>query len=128
MSPVENLLRIMSAEAWLITTLVVAATLIGLAVVGAFLFRRSKLHGRRRLMAAGLVVLIALCGLTSYLTVIVYQAGLVFVPPERCGVVYKTEEATNVRQEKLDPGLHWILPLEESVAIYSGDDPRCTSP
>jgi regulator of protease activity HflC (stomatin/prohibitin superfamily) len=48
----------------------------------------------------------------------VLGAGLVFIPPNERGVVVSIA-AGGVRQQALEPGLHWIVPFAETVYPYS---------
>jgi regulator of protease activity HflC (stomatin/prohibitin superfamily) len=48
----------------------------------------------------------------------IVSAGLVFVQPEDRGVVISAIAQNGVRQEPLDPGLHWIIPFFENVKTY----------
>jgi len=45
-------------------------------------------------------------------------AGLVFIPPEKRGVVISAIAPGGYRQQALDPGLHWIIPYAEYVVYY----------
>lgn len=45
-------------------------------------------------------------------------AGLVYIQPEERGVVFSAFAEGGVRQEALDPGIHWIVPFIEQVRTY----------
>lgn len=69
----------------------------------------------RPLRSAWLMIL----GLAAVAIVLnVLAAGLVFIPPNERGVVVSIA-AGGVRQQALEPGLHWIVPFAETVYPYS---------
>ncbi len=45
-------------------------------------------------------------------------AGLVFVPPEKRGVVISALSPQGYRSQALTPGLHWVVPYVEYVVFY----------
>jgi regulator of protease activity HflC (stomatin/prohibitin superfamily) len=59
--------------------------------------------------------ILGLLGLALLLTVI--SAGLVFVQPTERGVVISALD-DGVREDALEPGLHWIVPFLENAVMY----------
>ncbi len=56
--------------------------------------------------------------LVAAIVVTTVGAGLVFVPPEKRGVVISALAPGGYRSQALTPGLHWIIPYAEYVEYY----------
>ena len=99
---IASLVGIISGGAWLIF----------LAVIAAIVVQAS----RGKPMAKGglvlLVVLVIAIGLSTI------SAGLVFIEPDKRGVVISAVAPKGYREEALSPGLHWIIPFAENVVQY----------
>ncbi len=52
------------------------------------------------------------------LSITILSAALVFIPPQERGVVISILAPQGVRQEPMDSGLRWIVPLFEEVITY----------
>ncbi len=99
---IVDVIRSLAGFAWLAA--------IGLGVLAiARAGRNQKVGGISSSVVVALVIALVLTTL---------GAGLVYVEANERGVV-KTIRAGGVRSDALDPGLHWILPLVESVVTYS---------
>jgi regulator of protease activity HflC (stomatin/prohibitin superfamily) len=83
---------------------------IGLGVLA--LVRTGRNQNSRGIGSTALVVLIIAAILSTL------GAGLVYIESNERGVV-KTVRAGGVRPDALEPGLHWILPVVETVVTYS---------
>jgi len=70
---------------------------------------------RNRPMANGWVLVLTTAGVALVLNII--AAGLVFIEPSERGVVVSIA-AGGVRQQALQPGLHWVIPFAETVVHY----------
>lgn len=66
--------------------------------------------------AGGWPVILGVLALALVLNIV--AAGLVFIEPNERGVVITVGEG-GIRQEALQPGLHWVLPFAESVIPYT---------
>jgi regulator of protease activity HflC (stomatin/prohibitin superfamily) len=99
---IVDVIRALAGFAWL--------GVIGLGVVA--LARASRNQGARGIGTTVVIVLVAALLLT------VLGSGLVYVESTERGVV-KTISAGGIRQEALGPGLHWIIPIVETVVPYS---------
>ncbi len=86
-----------------------------LAVVGVIALAVTRGVSGRPMRSGWLLVLVVL-GVAIVLNVL--AAGLVFIEPSERGVVI-TVSAGGIRQEALQPGLHWVVPFAESVIPYS---------
>ena len=83
---------------------------IGLIVLAVV--RASRGAKVRSLSITILVVAVLAAVLTSI------SAGLVFIQPEERGVVISAVEPKGYRESALQPGLNWIIPFLERVAVY----------
>lgn len=99
---IVDVIRSFAGFAWLAA--------IGLGVMA--LVRTGRNQGARGIGTTVVIVLVIAIVLTTL------GAGLVYVESNERGVV-KTIRAGGVRPEALSPGLHWILPVVESVVTYS---------
>ena len=70
---------------------------------------------RNRPMANGWVLVLTTAAVALVLNIL--AAGLVFVDPSERGVVVSIA-AGGVRQQALQPGLHWVIPFAETVVPY----------
>jgi regulator of protease activity HflC (stomatin/prohibitin superfamily) len=99
---IVDVIRSLAGFAWLAA--------IGLGVMA--IARSGRNQSARGIGTTVVVVLVVALVLTTL------GAGLVYVESNERGVV-KTIRAGGVRPEALTPGLHWILPVVESVVTYS---------
>ncbi|MCI0556551.1 MAG: prohibitin family protein [Anaerolineae bacterium] len=96
----------------------VIRTLAGFAWLGAIGFgvlaviRASRNQSAKATGSTVIVLLVVAAILTTL------GAGLVFVEASERGVV-RTIRAGGIRSDALGPGLHWIIPVVESVVPYS---------
>jgi len=86
--------------------------LLALGFLGVALARSIQRKPATRLWKVGLGVAAAAAALTTL------AAGLVFIPPEKRGVVISAVAPEGYRKDPLDPGLHWIVPYAETVKLY----------
>lgn len=101
-----SILAFLSAMAWLVVVGVVA-----LVVVRAIRART----GSKALASGGLLI-----GLSIVAAVLIstLAAGLVFIQPSERGVVISATQG-GIRDEALQPGLHWVVPFAENVIPYT---------
>jgi regulator of protease activity HflC (stomatin/prohibitin superfamily) len=99
---IVDVIRSLAGFAWLAA--------IGLGIMA--LVRSSRNQNARGIGSTVVIVLVIALVLTTL------GAGLVYIESNERGVV-KTIRAGGVRSEALPPGLHWILPVVESVVTYS---------
>ena len=99
---IVDVIRALAGFAWLAA--------IGLAVLA--LTRAGRNQSSKGIGSTAIVVLVIAAVLS------VLGAGLVYVESTERGVV-KTVRAGGVRPDPLQPGLHWIVPIIESVETYS---------
>ena len=71
---------------------------------------------RNRPMANGWVLVLSTAAVALVLNIL--AAGLVFIEPSERGVVVSIA-AGGVRQQALQPGLHWVIPFAETVVPYT---------
>jgi regulator of protease activity HflC (stomatin/prohibitin superfamily) len=71
---------------------------------------------RGKPMRSAWLAILVLAAIAIVLNVL--GAGLVFIPPNERGVVI-TVGAGGIRQQALEPGLHWVVPFAETVRPYS---------
>ncbi len=100
---IASLVVIISSAAWL----AVIATILVIVVQAS----------RGRPMAKGGLVLLIVALTAIVLSTI--SAGLVFIEPDKRGVVISAVAPKGYREEALTPGLHWIIPFAENVVQYS---------
>lgn len=100
-----SILAFLSAVAWLVVIGVIA-----LVVVRAVRARSGAkgLAGGGVLIAISVIVAVVLSALA---------AGLVFIQPSERGVVISATQG-GIRDEALQPGLHWVVPFAENVIPY----------
>lgn len=104
---IDRLLNMIALVAWalfVLFTLVAFARTVRRAGPGAAIAR--LISGRL------LVPLFLLTGVS------LLSAALVFVPPQEVGIVISVLSPQGVREQPLAPGLHWIVPLAETVHPY----------
>jgi len=99
---IVDVIRSLAGFAWLAA--------IGFSVLA--LTRASRNQSAKGFGSTVVVVLVLAIVLTTL------GAGLVFVEASERGVV-RTVRAGGVRPDALGPGLHWIVPVVESVVTYS---------
>jgi len=99
---IVDVIRSLAGFAWL------GAVGLGILAVA----RASRNQSAKGIGSTVVVVLVVAIVLTTL------GAGLVFVEASERGVV-RTARAGGVRQAALGPGLHWIVPVVESVVTYS---------
>lgn len=99
---IVDVIRSLAGFAWL------GAIALGVLAIA----RASRNQGAKGISTTVVIVLVLALVLS------VLGAGLVYVESNERGVV-KTISAGGVRSEALDPGLHWIMPVVESVVTYS---------
>ncbi len=90
----------------------VIAWLAALGALGLVVFNSAR--GRKMGGSAALVAGIAVVALLLSTA----AAGLVFIEPEERGVVISALQPAGYRQDTLQPGLHWIIPVAERVVTY----------
>ncbi|MEM7343911.1 MAG: SPFH domain-containing protein, partial [Chloroflexota bacterium] len=56
--------------------------------------------------------------LLTLLSVTILSASLVFIPPQERGVVISILASGGVRENPMEAGLNWIVPLAEEVLTY----------
>lgn len=105
---IQDVLNLIVQLAWLI--LIIAAL-------------RQVLRAARKLgsIFAALKTLISYRSLIYTLSVLgltLVKASLVFIYPEKAGVVVSIFSQDGVREKPLRGGLHWIIPLAERVVVY----------
>jgi regulator of protease activity HflC (stomatin/prohibitin superfamily) len=99
---VDNVLQGIVALLWL--------GVVGLIVVAVV--RASRGYKVRALSTAVLVLAVTAVVLTTI------SAGLIFIQPEERGVVISAVAPKGYREQPLQPGLRWIVPVLESVKTY----------
>jgi len=99
---IVDVIRALAGFAWLAA--------IGLVVLA--LTRVGRNQSSKGIGSTAIVVLVVAAILSTL------GAGLVYVESTERGVV-RTVRAGGVRPESLQPGLHWIIPIVESVETYS---------
>jgi len=99
---IVDVIRALAGFAWLAA--------IGLGILA--ITRASRNQNARGSSSTALIVVIAAIALSAL------GSGLVFVEASERGVV-RTIRAGGVRSAPLGPGLHWIVPVVESVVTYS---------
>ncbi|MCW5874277.1 MAG: hypothetical protein KIS88_06485 [Anaerolineales bacterium] len=101
-----SILAFLSAMAWLVVIGVIA-----LVVVRAVRARA----GAKSLASGGLWIGLAILAAVLISTL---AAGLVFIQPSERGVVISATQG-GIRNEALQPGLHWVVPFAENVIPYT---------
>ncbi len=98
------------------------ATLVGLISGGAWLlavvfvvFMVLQASRGKPIPRGGLILLIIALVAIALSTI---SAGLVFIDPDKRGVVISAVAPKGYREQALEPGLHWIIPFAESVVQY----------
>jgi regulator of protease activity HflC (stomatin/prohibitin superfamily) len=86
-----------------------------LAVFGVIVLAITR-GARGKPWGGGWPLILGVVALALVLNIV--AAGLVFIEPNERGVVI-TVGAGGIRQEALQPGLHWVLPFAESVIPYT---------
>lgn len=99
---IASLVVIISSAAWL-------------AVVAIVLLIVVQASRGRPLAKGGFVLLIVVLTAIALSTI---SAGLVFIEPDKRGVVISAVAPKGYREEALTPGLHWIIPFAENVVQY----------
>ena len=106
---IVDVIRTLAGFAWLAA--------IGLGILAAM--RASRNQTAKGSSSSALILVVIAILLT------VLGSGLVYVESNERGVV-KTIRAGGVRPQALEPGLHWIFPIVESVVPYSISDQNYT--
>lgn len=99
---ISGLLQGLAALAWL-----------GFIGVLVMIFVRSSRNQPAKGLNSLVIALLAVAVITTGL-----GAGIVYIQPQERGVVFSAFAAGGVRQEVLDPGIHWIVPFVEQVRTY----------
>ncbi len=99
---IASLVVIISSAAWL-------------AVVATILVIVVQASRGRPVAKGGFVLLIVVLTAIVLSTI---SAGLVFIEPDKRGVVISAVAQKGYREEALTPGLHWIIPFAENVVQY----------
>jgi regulator of protease activity HflC (stomatin/prohibitin superfamily) len=97
------------------TLLGALATLTWIATVGLIILAVVRASRGQRFRGAPMYI--AVTALVAVLLTTV-SAGLVFVQPEERGVVISALSPQGLRENPLNPGLHWIIPYFENVVYY----------
>ena len=104
---IDRLLNIIAIVAWVLFTLFTLVAFVRTAR------RAGVTTAVSRLLSGRLIVpLILLMAIT------LLSAALVFVPPQEVGIVISVLSPQGVRERPMPAGLHWIVPLAESVHPY----------
>ncbi|MBX3005889.1 MAG: hypothetical protein KF821_08720 [Anaerolineales bacterium] len=101
-----SILAFLAVMAWIVVVGVVA-----LVVVRTL---RSRTGGKA-LAGGGVMIAVALIAAILISTL---AAGLVFIQPSERGVVISATQG-GIRDEALQPGLHWVVPFAENVIPYT---------
>jgi len=96
----------------LVTLVSMVAWLAAIGVVVLIIVQGSR---GKPLARGGVILLIVVIAAIALSTV---SAGLVFVEPDKRGVVISAIAPKGYREEALMPGLHWIIPFAENVVEY----------
>ena len=99
----KNVILWLTALAWVFVD--------GLVLYWGLRPRAKYLQGLVLAMLTGLFLIVAI-GL------MVAGPGFVFIGPDDRGVVISALESQGYQSEALQPGLHWIVPFVETVAVY----------
>jgi regulator of protease activity HflC (stomatin/prohibitin superfamily) len=99
---ISGLLQGLAALAWL-----------GFIGVLVMIFVRSSRNQPAKGLNSLVIALLAVAVITTGL-----GAGIVYIQPQERGVVFSAFATGGVRQEVLDPGIHWIVPFVEQVRTY----------
>lgn len=98
--------------ATLVTLVSGAAWLAAVALVVFFVFQASR---GKPVARSGFILLIVFL---VAIALSVISAGLVFIEPDKRGVVISAVAPKGYREVALTPGLHWIIPFAENVVQY----------
>lgn len=98
--------------ATMIQTMAVVAWIVFVGVLAVAVLRASR---GRALRGAVPIVIITL---SAALLLTIISAGIVFIQPEKRGVVISALSPQGYRSDALQPGLRWIIPFFENVIIY----------
>jgi regulator of protease activity HflC (stomatin/prohibitin superfamily) len=96
----------------LVTLVSMVAWLAAIGVVALIVVQASR---GKPLPKGGVILLVVVIAAIALSTV---SAGLVFVEPDKRGVVISAVAPKGYREEALMPGLHWIIPFAENVVEY----------
>lgn len=104
---IDRILNIITIAAWVLFTLFMLLAFVRTA-------RRAGLPAavRRSFSTRLIAPLLLLISLS------VLSAALVFVPPEQIGVVISILSPQGIRERPMPAGLHWKVPLAETVHLY----------
>jgi regulator of protease activity HflC (stomatin/prohibitin superfamily) len=86
-----------------------------LLVVATVAFLVVQASRGKPVAKGGLILLVFLLMAIALSTI---SAGLVFIEPDKRGVVISAVAPKGYREEALTPGLHWIVPFVENVVEY----------
>jgi regulator of protease activity HflC (stomatin/prohibitin superfamily) len=98
--------------ATVIQSMALLAWILFIGVVVVAVLRASR--GRSLRGAVPLVIIM----LSVALLLSIISAGIVFIQPEKRGVVISALSPQGYRSEALQPGLRWVIPFFESVVVY----------
>ena len=99
---VASVIQFIAGLAWLALVIVVVAVVLRAS-------RNKPVKGALTILLITAAVAIVLSSVS---------AGLVFIQPERRGVVISALAPKGYREEPLQPGLRWIIPFFENVITY----------
>jgi regulator of protease activity HflC (stomatin/prohibitin superfamily) len=99
---VASFIQVVAGVAWLLF----------IGSLGLVVLRLSRRTGVKGVISLVLITLVAAVVLSTV------SAGLVFIPPEKRGVVISAVAPLGYREAALQPGLRWIVPFFESVVTY----------
>jgi regulator of protease activity HflC (stomatin/prohibitin superfamily) len=105
---IDKLLELLTFFVWLLLTFVVL-------ILFAMTARQQGIKAAFSTVFSYWWVLIAFL-LAVALSVV--SASLVFIPPEKVGVVVSLVASRGYRDQPLESGRHWIFPLAEEVVLY----------
>lgn len=104
---IDSLLDLVTIISWSVAILVAL-------VVFLRTWRERGLKAAFRILIAPRTAMV----LVFLLSLSIVGAALVFVPPEKVGVVVSAIAPTGIRDQPLRSGLRWIVPLAEKVDAY----------
>lgn len=99
---ITDLIGVLAGMLWLAT--------LGVVVLASVQAARGQKLQKGRILIAGLLV--------SALLMTTVSSGLVFVEPQERGVVISAVAPKGYREQALQPGLRWVIPFVERVALY----------
>ncbi len=104
---IDKLINLIALVAWILFTVYTVVNFILIAR------RKGLVRAVTRLFTLRFVLPFVLT-----IAAAILSAGLVFIEPQESGVVISIFQRRGFREEPLDSGLHWKIPLLEQVIIY----------